>query len=471
MPLDQCTLERLACAAEQRQREAQELAQAISRSSVTVSSRLAEIVHNRDFRLLWVGEGVSLLGDQFFLVALPWLVLQLTGDAFAIGTVIAVAAAPRAIFMLLGGALTDRFSPRAVMLYSNVGRTVLVGILALLTATGSVELWMLYVFGLLLGFGYALYLPAQSSMIPRLLPRSGLQTGNAIIQGTAQFSLFIGPVVAGGLIALLGRKGFGGTNVSDASGITIAFAFDAATFLLSAITLGLIRLPAARLVHKRANGDPGVLASLAAGLADVWRDRTLRHYFILIAAVNLCLLGPLSVGIPVLADIRFSSGALAFGTILSALGAGAFIGVVAAGTLRRPPGRSFAAAMLASSAMLGVGLALLGAFSSWGAAAGAAFLIGLAEGYLIVEFITWLQLRTSRDELGRMMGILFFVSVGQAPVSNIVAGALIGLDASLVMVGAGLLIVLVSLIAALSPSVWQLGNEEGLEMDDSRDAS
>ena len=218
MPLDECTLERLACAAEQRQREAQEQAEAVARSSGTVSSRLAGIVHNRDFRLLWAGEGVSLLGDQFFLVALPWLVLQLTGDAFAIGTVIAVAAAPRAIFMLLGGALTDRFSPRAVMLYSNVGRTVLVGILALLTATGSVELWMLYVFGLLLGFGYALYLPAQSSMIPRLLPGSGLQTGNAIIQGTAQFSLFIGPVVAGVLIALLGREGFGGATVSDALG-------------------------------------------------------------------------------------------------------------------------------------------------------------------------------------------------------------------------------------------------------------
>ena len=73
---------------------------------------------------------MSLLGDQFFLVALPWLVLQLTGDAFAVGAVVAVNAAPRAVFILLGGVLIDRLSPRTVMLYSNIARMVLVAVLA-----------------------------------------------------------------------------------------------------------------------------------------------------------------------------------------------------------------------------------------------------------------------------------------------------------------------------------------------------
>ncbi len=168
------------------------------------------------------------------------------------------------------------------------------------------------------------------------------------------------------------------------------------------------------------------------------------------------MLGPLAVGLPVLAHSRFAGGALAYGGILSGLGLGALVGLAAGGLLRRPKGRAFAAGLLASCAALGVGLALVGVLPSAGFAALATFLIGVAEGYLIVVFITWLQLRTSRRELGRMMSILLFVSVGMAPVSNLIAGSLLALDVGWVMVGAGCLIVLVAVIAALSPTVWRL---------------
>src|SRR4051794_5837214 len=80
----------------------------------------------RDFRLLWVGQSVSMLGDQFYLIALPWLVLQITGSPLALGTVLALASVPRALFMLIGGALVDRFSPRNVMFLSNLVRMILV---------------------------------------------------------------------------------------------------------------------------------------------------------------------------------------------------------------------------------------------------------------------------------------------------------------------------------------------------------
>src|SRR3954463_9223304 len=89
----------------------------------------------RNFRLLWIGEGISLLGDQFYMIALPWLVLQVTGSALALGTVMALAGIPRALFMLLGGAFVDRFSPRAVMMTSNFARLVLVGLLSVLVLT------------------------------------------------------------------------------------------------------------------------------------------------------------------------------------------------------------------------------------------------------------------------------------------------------------------------------------------------
>jgi Major Facilitator Superfamily len=422
-----------------------------------VAARFAGILRGRDFRLLWSGEFVSLLGDQFFLVALPWLILQLTGSALTMGGIIAAGAAPRTVFILLGGVLTDRFSPRTVMLYSNLVRMVLVAALALLTVTGLVQLWMLYAFSLLLGLGYAFFLPAQSTIIPRLVSADRLQAGNAIVQGTTQLTLFVGPVVAGVLIAFLGHRGSGTASVPGVWAIGIVFALDAVSFLVSAITLSLIKLPSKPPGEGRDAGMSGVFRSLTEGLGLVWRDKTLRHYFFLIGLVNLALLGPLSVGIPILAHTRFNGGALAYGGILSGLGAGALAGVIAGGVFRRPPGRSFAAAMLSSTVLLGVGLSLLGAVLSTGPATAAAFLIGVAEGYLIVQFITWLQLRTPRDQLGRILSILLFASVGQAPVSNVIAGALIGLNAPLVMMGAGGVIVLVAGVAALSPSVWALG--------------
>src|SRR5579859_68192 len=102
----------------------------------------------RNFRLLWIGEGISLLGDQFYLIALPWLVLQLTSSALALGTILALASIPRALFMLVGGVFVDRYSPRSVMFASNFARLVLVGLLSALVLTNNIGLEILYVFAL-----------------------------------------------------------------------------------------------------------------------------------------------------------------------------------------------------------------------------------------------------------------------------------------------------------------------------------
>lgn len=154
----------------------------------------------RDFRLLWFSQAVGRLGDQFYLVALPWLVLKLTGDPLAMSLVLATASIPRALFMLVGGALTDRFSSRQVMLSSFLLRLVIVSLLAGLVLTGIIELWMLYVFAFLFGLVDAFYYPALNSSVPQLVDQEQLQTGNALIQGAGQLSLFAGPFLAGALI-------------------------------------------------------------------------------------------------------------------------------------------------------------------------------------------------------------------------------------------------------------------------------
>src|SRR5579859_7060017 len=127
---------------------------------------LIEPLLGRDFRLMFAGESVSLLGDQFHFVALAWLTLQLTGSGVALGTVLMAAAIPRAVFMLVGGAISDRISPRSLMLVANALRTVVVAALVL---TRHVQLWQLYVLGLVFGLVDAFFYPALHTIVPMLV--------------------------------------------------------------------------------------------------------------------------------------------------------------------------------------------------------------------------------------------------------------------------------------------------------------
>src|SRR4029079_11179087 len=111
------------------------------------------------FRRLWAGSAISLLGDQFYLVALPWVVLQLTGSAIAMGTILMTAAIPRAVLMLMGGVVTDRFSPRRILMATAAARAIVVGAVAVLLWYRVVHIWHLYLLGLAFGVADAFSMP------------------------------------------------------------------------------------------------------------------------------------------------------------------------------------------------------------------------------------------------------------------------------------------------------------------------
>jgi len=422
---------------------------------------MLDMLKGRNFRLLWISEAISLLGDQFTLIALPWLVLQLTGDALAMGTVLALAGVPRALFMLVGGALTDRFSPRAVMLASNIFRLIFVTVFAALILLGSVQMWVVYLFALAFGTADAFFFPAQRAIVPQLVSKERLQTGNAIIQGTARLSMFAGPMLAGVLIALLAgsasQVAIAGETVPDIRGIGIAFGFDAFTFLFSAIMLWMMTLGKPEREKTEAGQKESILASIWEGLINVWNDMPLRVFFAIVVAVHLFATGPIIIGIPVLADIRFAEGAAAFGIIMSAFGGGNFLGILLAGALPKPAPQRLGAVLLFVVSIVGFGLVALGFAPSTAIAALIALTIGIAEGYILIMFTTWLQERTPQRILGRMMSLLTFSSVGLVPISTALSGALIGLSATALFVGAGALLLLTVVIAAHSPEARTMG--------------
>ncbi|HLY25866.1 MAG TPA: MFS transporter, partial [Aggregatilineales bacterium] len=386
-------------------------------------------------------------------IALPWLVLQLTGSALALGTVLALASIPRALFMLVGGAFVDRYSPRSVMFASNFARLVLVAVMSALVLTNTMRIEMLYAFALAFGLADAFYFPAQTAIVPQILPYEQLQAGNSFVQGTAQLSLLLGPALAGALIALLGHAATGAPGMQ---GIGLAFGVDTLSFVASLHTLLMMSVPG---VAKQAAGQQNVIASIKEGFDYVWSRPVLRVFFLLIVATNFLVLGPVTVGIPVLADKRLVEGAAAFGIILSAFGAGAFPGIILSNILPAPKPEHFGIVIVFGGAILGIGVALMPLFPSTAVVAIIAFLIGVVTGYQKMLLFTWLQKRIPRELMGRVMSLLFFCSIGLAPVSNALAGAILQVNLNLLFIGGGVLMTALTLLSILLPETRQMGLE------------
>ena len=137
-----------------------------SASNATEARTHSSVFANRNFSLLFGGSAISTLGDQFTLVALPWLVLKLTSDPAALGMVLVVMAFPRATFMLIGGAVVDRMSPRRVLLGARAVNAGCIVILAMLVLTGAINMWMVHLLALAIGLSTAFAYPAGSALLP-----------------------------------------------------------------------------------------------------------------------------------------------------------------------------------------------------------------------------------------------------------------------------------------------------------------
>lgn len=408
-----------------------------------------DVLRFPNFRLLWAGENISLLGDQFYMIALPLLALAISGGSGAVlGTLLALAGIPRAIFMMVGGAVSDRFSPRMIMLLSNGIRAFLTGLLTTLALSNSVELWHLYVISVIFGIADAFFYPAYSSMLPRVVDEDHLESGNALLQITARLMTLIGPSIAGAVVAALGTG--------------LALGFDTITFLVAIVALLFMRVnprkmapkpDAADVAEGNAQPQPGILASIWEGLRYVWNDPLLPGVMLMIAIVDFSVVGPIGVGLPILAQTRFTEGAAAFGLMLSAFGGGSLLGVLFGGMVKfKRRGWLFIALMVLFSVTFGL---MAFATNTWTAAILMAF-GGVGSGIFNVVGISWLQRRTDPSMMGRVMSIIVMSSVGLQPISNAIAGLLVDVNISVMFAAAGVFILAGAIITALNAKLRAL---------------
>jgi hypothetical protein len=391
------------------------------------------------FRKLWVATALSLFGDFFSYIALAWLVLQLTGSSLALGTVLVVQAVPRALLMVVGGALADRISPRLTMLGSMGLRAVFVAPLAVLVINGHVQMWEVYGISLVLGIVGAFFMPARTSILPKVVADHELEAGNAVLNVTAQASIIVGPVI-GGLIV-------------SAFGVGWAFAGDAACFAIG--ILFVLWLPATSRADPGAtHPDGGLGGQIAAGFRYAWANVGIRVTLIVIAIIDFGANGAIGVGLPTLAHGRFAAGAGGLGILLGAWGVGATAGALGAGFV--PPPKRFGWLIVGLCAWLGVGMVAVGLVPSLVPAALLMAYSGVGTGVVNTYGISWLQRRTDSAMQGRVMSLVMLASIGLTPVAYAVSGAVAQFNPMLLFLIAGGMMLLCAAGTASSRTVRSL---------------
>lgn len=356
-------------------------------------------MHN--YLLLWAGSAVSLVGDNFQVVALAALVLDLAGKTSGLGAVLMVQAIPRALLMVAGGVVTDRLRPRPVMVASDLLRAALVAGLVALAVTGRIELWHLYAYAAAFGTVSAFFWPASASIVPELLPPDQIRSANALSFVTTNLVGFIAPLLAGAAI--------------HRAGSALGFAVNSASFVFSAAAVWMIR---ANSPHARPQGS--VLQQLREGLAAARADPVVFSVITLASVYFFGFAGSTYVGLPALAKLALRGGNGGVGLVLGAAGAGALAGALVIGSLPEMRRRGLVAA--ASIVAAGSLLAAAGLAPSVATAMPLLALSGAGGSVAAVVFTTVVQTRTPPHVRGRVMSLLLLGVYGIYPISYGLAG-------------------------------------------------
>ncbi|CAL9607769.1 MULTISPECIES: MFS transporter [unclassified Streptomyces] len=379
----------------------------------SAGARLWSPARQRSFRLLWMGQSLSLLGDGFSYIAFSWITLSLTGSTLSLGYVLAFQAVPRAVLTLVGGSLSDTWSSRTLMAFSSWARAALMVTVGLLGLAGSLTVWMLCAAAALFGAVDAFFQPARASILPTVVDKETLAPANALLGVGAKVSAVLGPAVGGLVVA-----------VADAP---VAFLVDGVCFALCGLCVASIRtLPAKPKGDGDAGGADAPAASLGArireGLRYAWDDPRIRTVLVVDMAVTFCHSGPFTVGFATLAKVDLEGGSTTLGLLNGALAGGAMLGALAGGMVGGRPRVGLMIAALAGWLALGMGV--LGTVGNTAAALGTVLMMGFGIGFQGVFGVSWIQRNIDGSVLSRVISVDMVLGYAVAPLSLVVCGAL-----------------------------------------------
>ncbi|HVA53317.1 MAG TPA: MFS transporter [Acidimicrobiales bacterium] len=363
---------------------------------------LVLLLKNREPALLVSGQTVSNFGDGVALVALTLLVYDTTGSLTKLAWFAAARMTPLVIFLLIGGAIVDRFSRRVLLIISDVARAILTGVLVIMIATGLLRFWELMVFGALFGCFDALFFPAISALTPEIVPEDLLPAMNALRPlSNNLMGGMIGPAV-GGVLA--------------ANSTSIAMGVDCATFVVSAGALLLMK-PTPKPSRQEENS---MFDDIKEGVHYVRQTRWIWTTLVAVALVNAFLFSPMFVLIPFFLLHNLHYAKIYVGFLGVASGVAGVVGALIMSNLPSPKRR------------------IRVMWIYWSIGTLSALIMGVATNFWEIIFfpiivspmmifgnVIWesmLQSEVPRELLGRVGSVDWFVSLGVAPLGLVLAG-------------------------------------------------
>ncbi|MET8096534.1 MFS transporter [Streptomyces sp. NPDC005236] len=356
------------------------------------------------FTRLFIGQSLSVVGDRMSFVAVPFAVLSVGGSASDVGLLAAAGLVPMLLFALVGGVWADRFQRHRIMLASDLVRFAVQGLAAVLLLTGVAEVRHLVLLMIVFGTADAFFMPAATGLMPLLVGADRLREANALRGFVQSAALVVGPVLAGGLVALAGPGG--------------ALAVDALTFAVSAAFL-------ARLTPREKAAEPtpaGSGGSFLRELRDGWTQVRSRTWvwsgMAAISVYHVVVLPSVFVLGPVLAE-REWGGAAGWAVVTAGFGIGSIVGDVCAYRLKVRHPMALAAAALAVGSCQAV---IIGSGATVAVIAVLEAVTGVAVSLFFVIWETALQTHIPEAALSRVSSYDYLLSTGLMPLGLALAG-------------------------------------------------
>jgi MFS transporter, DHA3 family, tetracycline resistance protein len=393
---------------------------------------------HRAFALLWTGQTLSRLGDFVYEIALSWWILQKTGSAEAMGLMWVFVITPSVLLLLIGGAVVDRFPRVRVMLISDVGRALIVSLVAILAYTNQLQLWHIYATSFLFGIVDAFFTPAYTAVIPQIVPTEDLPSANALTSISANLGRVAGPSLGAGIVAWMSTSS--------------AFMIDGASFLVSVvflIPLIFFHIPGP---EREASH---ILTDIREGFGVVTSTPWLWITIVIYSLINVTLIGPYFVAMPFLVSDFMKADVTRLGLILSIFPIGYVIGGAWFGRYQRLPRRGIL--MNTTLALAAIMLGLYGLHLPLWFLIGAALVNGIALQAGTLAWTTVMQEKIPNQQLGRVASIDQMGSSSLMPVGMYLAGVLTQrIGPSPVFLLGGSLTALIGLLALLYPAIRNL---------------
>jgi len=393
----------------------------------------------RSFALLWTGQTISRLGDSLYRIALAWWVLEETGSATAMSTVLVVSFLPMVLFLLVGGVVVDRLPRFRVLFASDVLNGLVVGAVALLAATGRLEVWHVYIAGALFGLAEAFFYPAYAASVPQVVPPEALPSANALTGLSYQITGVVGPAIGAAMVAV------GGTPS--------AFGLDSLSFFVSAAFLApLLRIALPRTAEMSSRS---AVRDLRDGLAEVAGRAWLWLSIAFFGLVNVVDAGPRNVALPFLIHDHLGLEVGGLGAVSSSIAIGSVVSAVFLGRYHRLRRRGLL--LYGCEIVMGLMLILFGRLSSLSGLMAAAFVFGICFSIGSLAWTNSLQEMVPHERLGRVSSIDALGSFIFLPLGFAFAGILTErIGPANVFVLGGSLVVLLAAGMLLVPSIRRL---------------